>query len=131
MARLAGPVGAALLAGAGCAAVWWADPTTPGGPLPPCPSRALFGVLCPGCGGLRMVHSLLTGDLGAAVQYNAVALAVLPLVVAAWTVWTARAARGLPPLARPRWVTSSLVAVLALWLVARNLPFAPFTSLRV
>lgn len=129
--RLTGPAGAALLAGAGCAVVWWADPTTPGGLLPGCPSRALFGVLCPGCGGLRMVASLLGGDLGAAVQYNALALVGLPLVVAAWAVWTVRAARGLPPLPRPRWATPVLVTVLVLWLVARNVPVEPFTALRV
>lgn len=130
---LAGPAGVAALGVAGCAAIWLADPTTPGGVLPVCPSYGLFGVLCPGCGGTRMVYSLLHGDLGAAVQYNALALVALPLVIAAWGVWTLRLARGRPyvPRPRPRWVLPVALAVVALWFVARNLPFEPFTALRV
>jgi len=44
------------------------DPTTPGGPLPVCPSKALFGIVCPGCGGMRMLYSALHGDIGAALR---------------------------------------------------------------
>jgi len=111
--------------------VWYADPTTPGGPLPMCPSYALFGVLCPGCGGLRMVYSLLHGDLGAAVHYNALALLVLPLAVAGWGVWAWRRARGRCPTPVPRWALTALVVLACVWWVARNLPFAPFTALRI
>ncbi|MGH3980327.1 MAG: DUF2752 domain-containing protein [Pseudonocardiaceae bacterium] len=120
---LAAPAGAVALAGTGCAAIWLGDPTTPGGLLPVCPSHALFGVLCPGCGGMRMLYSLLHGDLGAAAHYNAVALAMLPLVAVAWAVWTAGCWRGRPVASWPRqrWVTVGVVAVLVIWSVMRNL----------
>lgn len=131
MQALTGPAGVAALATAGCAVVWVADPTTPGGPLPVCPSYALFGVLCPGCGGLRMVYSLLHGDLGAAVHYNALALVALPLAVAAWGAWTWRRARGRAAVPVPRWAVTTLVIVAGVWWVARNLPFAPFIALRI
>ncbi|BBX75130.1 hypothetical protein MSHI_30360 [Mycobacterium shinjukuense] len=51
-----------------CAAIWVADPTTPNGPLPTCPTKALLGIDCPGCGSLRMLHSLMHGDLLAAAK---------------------------------------------------------------
>jgi len=92
---LAAPAGVAGLVCAGCVVAWWADPTTLGGPLPVCPTNALLGINCPGCGALRMIYSLLHGDLIAAVQFNAVALIALPLLL--WT-WGGLGAR---PLARP------------------------------
>ena len=40
-----------------CTAIWVGDPTTPNGPLPVCPTKALLGIDCPGCGSLRMLYS--------------------------------------------------------------------------
>ena len=87
--RIAGP--AVIVAGAVAtgALVWFADPTTPGGIIPPCPTNALLHLNCPGCGTSRMLYSLMHGDFGAAVSYNAfglVALVLLPQVgpVAWW-----------------------------------------------
>ena len=80
--RLVAPVAMAAGAGSVCAAIWFADPTTPGGLIPPCPTRTLLGIDCPGCGTCRMLYSLLHGDLPAALHYNALALvAVIVLVV--------------------------------------------------
>ncbi|MCE7083518.1 DUF2752 domain-containing protein [Streptomyces sp. ST2-7A] len=86
-ARLAVPVAALLGLGAllFLAAV---DPGIPGR-YPPCPVHAAFGLLCPGCGGLRAGHALTRGDLPAALRANApVSLLVLavPLAVSARTV---------------------------------------------
>lgn len=130
-ARLAAPLGAAALAGVCCAAVWWGDPTTPGGLLPVCPSNALFGIDCPGCGGLRMVYSLLHGDLAAAVHYNAVALAALPVVGWFWAAWFAARWRGARMRPWPRWAVATALVVVLAWFVVRNIPVAPFTQLHV
>ncbi|HEY0229106.1 MAG TPA: DUF2752 domain-containing protein, partial [Mycobacterium sp.] len=46
---------------AACVAIWIGDPTTPHGPLPVCPTEALLGIDCPGCGSLRMLYSLMHG----------------------------------------------------------------------
>lgn len=132
--RLAAPAGAAALGAAATGAIWLGDPTAPGGlPLPPCPTHALFGLLCPGCGGMRMVYSLLHADVAAAVHYNALALAAMPLVALAWLAWTWGRWRGRDTLSwvRRRWITMSVLGVLAGWTVARNLPFAPFTALQI
>jgi hypothetical protein len=131
LTRLTAPLGVAVLAGAGCAAVWWGDPMTAGGPLPVCPSKALFGIDCPGCGGLRMMYSLLHGDLGAAVHFNAVALAALPVLVGLWGAWLFARWRGRRLRAWPRWAVVLVLAVVLAWFVARNIPVAPFTALHV
>ncbi len=71
-----------------CTAIWVADPTTPNGPLPVCPTKALLGIDCPGCGSLRMLYSLLHGNLLAAAGFNALALVAVVLLVWAYLAWT-------------------------------------------
>ncbi|EUA36348.1 hypothetical protein I549_1211 [Mycobacterium avium subsp. avium 2285 (R)] len=71
--NLTAPVVVAASATVLCAAVWAGDPTTPGGPLPVCPTKALLGVDCPGCGSLRMVYALMHGNLLGAARFNALA----------------------------------------------------------
>lgn len=124
---------AAAAAGVASVGVWFADPTTPGGVLPVCPSKALFGIICPGCGGTRMVYSLMHGDLPAAVQYNAVALVGIVLAVGAWALWVRSRWRGtpMPSLRHGKLVWATVIVVLASWWVIRNIPVEPFTALRV
>lgn len=63
-----------------------ADPHRPGSLFPPCPFRLLTGWNCPACGGLRMTHDLLHGDVAAAVVDNVFLLVGLPLL-AVWVIW--------------------------------------------
>nr|WP_036347628.1 DUF2752 domain-containing protein [Mycolicibacterium aromaticivorans] len=123
---------AALAAGV-CAAVWIGDPTTPGGVLPVCPTKALLGVDCPGCGTLRMIYSLLHGDLLAAIQFNALALVGLGFLAVAYGTWTYGRVTGrqLTGWQHRRWAPFITLALVSVWFVIRNLPFAPFTALRV
>jgi hypothetical protein len=68
--------------------LYWFDPATTA-VFPACPFRALTGLLCPLCGGLRAAHALLHGRLLDAVALNpflfAAALAG-PLVPRRWTL---------------------------------------------
>lgn len=132
-AALRAPLAVAAAVAAGSAIVVAADPTTPGGPLPPCPTYALFGVLCPGCGGLRMAYSLLHGDVGAAVQYNALALVVVLGAAVLWAGWLRARWRGRPArvVLHRRWVPVAFGIVVLAWGIARNVPVEPFTALRV
>jgi hypothetical protein len=118
---------------AGCVVVALADPTTPGGPLPVCPTKALFGVCCPGCGGLRMAYSLLRGDVLSALRYNAVSLVFVLLFAWSFVAWTVGRVRGRPVWTWLQWRYTPWIAipVLGLWFVARNLPFGPFPALYV
>lgn len=109
------------------------DPTTPGGPLPVCPSKALFGIVCPGCGGMRMLYSALHGDIGAALHYNAVSFVIGFLLVWSTVAWTMSRLRGrrVRSWLHYRWAPLAFAVVFSIWFVIRNLPFAPFDALSV
>ncbi|MGH3519208.1 MAG: DUF2752 domain-containing protein [Haloechinothrix sp.] len=98
----------------------------------PCPFRLVTGLDCPLCGGLRMVHSVLHGEFAAAADYNALALAGLPLLAVVLLRSLVRTLRGRAVRDRriPRWVAPTVAAVLITWTVLRNLPLEPFTILR-
>ena len=122
----------ALAAGA-CAVVWFADPTTPGGFLPLCPTKALLGIDCPGCGTLRMIYSVLHGDIVSAVRFNALAVVALGFVIVAYALWTYGRIvdRKVLSWQHHRWAAPVTLAVVVVWFVLRILPFEPFTALRV
>lgn len=97
-----------------------ADPHDPASIYPPCPFKWLTGWNCPFCGGLRMTHDLLHGDLWAAVHDNVFLLAAVPTLAAFLLVRRARGRRSLLAAAVPAVVVATLV-----WTVLRNLPAFP------
>jgi hypothetical protein len=113
-------VGAAALATGGLAYVGLADPHRPGFLFPPCPFKALTGLECPGCGGIRMTHDVLHGDFAAAITDNVFALVGLPLL-AVWLLVRWRRGQTLMPVAA---MVTIGIAGLA-WTVVRNLPGFP------
>ncbi|WP_420826451.1 DUF2752 domain-containing protein [Rhodococcus rhodochrous] len=116
-----------------CAVVAWADPTTPGGVIPPCPTYSLFGILCPGCGSSRMLYSLVHLDVPAALHYNALGLVALGVLTVVFGLWTSSRVRGtpMPRWTRYRWTPHLVLVLTAVWFVVRNIPVAPFTALRI
>jgi hypothetical protein len=116
-----------------CAAVWVADPTTPGGPLPVCPTKALLGIDCPGCGSLRMLYSLMHGNLLAAARFNALGLVAVVLLVWAYLAWTSGhvAGRRIRSWQHLRWSAAVTLSLVVVWFVLRNIPFPPFSALYV
>ncbi|MEE6178641.1 DUF2752 domain-containing protein [Mycobacterium sp. 050134] len=130
---LAAPLAVAASTTLVCAAVWVGDPTTPNGPLPVCPTKALLGIDCPGCGSMRMLYSLMHGNLAAAARFNALGLAALVLLVWAYLAWTygrvtGRRIRGWQ---HQRWSAAVVLGLVVIWFVVRNLPFVPFSALHV
>jgi len=59
-----------------------------------CPLRALTGLDCPLCGGLRAVNDLTHGDLAAAWFSNALFMVSLPILVGLWLWWLVSALTG-------------------------------------
>lgn len=139
MQRVAGvppwvaPAATAIVALAACTVAGIADPTRPGSGLPSCPFKTLTGWGCPGCGSTRMLHQLVNGDITSAARYNIVALVMVPVAVWMWLRWTQQRLgyRPLPtwrPPARILWMS---LAVWMVFSVVRNLPWEPFTGLKV
>ncbi|OBI33465.1 hypothetical protein A5709_21610 [Mycobacterium sp. E1386] len=116
-----------------CAAIWAGDPITPNGPLPVCPTKALLGIDCPGCGSLRMLYSLMHGNVMAAVRFNALGLAAVVLLVWAYFAWTYGrvVGRRVRSWQHGRWAAVVTLTLVAAWFVVRNIPFAPFNALYV
>lgn len=116
-----------------CAAILAGDPTTPNGPLPVCPTKALLGIDCPGCGSLRMVYSLLHGNLLAAARFNALGLAAVALLAWAYFSWTygRLVGRRIRSWQHRRWAAAVTLSLVLAWFVVRNIPFAPFSALHV
>ncbi|MFM9033732.1 MAG: DUF2752 domain-containing protein [Mycobacterium sp.] len=112
--------GAAVLGASALSYVGLVDPHRPGGIFPFCPFKLITGWNCPACGGLRMTHDLLHGDLRAAAVDNLFVLSALPLL-AAWSLWRMR--RGQPALTPRVLVVIGIAAVV--WTVVRNLPGFP------
>jgi Protein of unknown function (DUF2752) len=124
----AAPYLAGGLLAAGCLVLALVDPTH--GPTV-CPFKLVTGLDCPGCGGTRAVHDVVTGHLGAALSMNVLAVVALPFLV--WGLFVSLTAmlggpRWKAVSLSPAWTRIALVVVVAFW-VLRNLPVAPFNWL--
>ena len=56
--------------------------------FPGCPFYKLTGLFCPGCGAQRSIHSLLTGNIIAAVHANILLVFCLPFLVVYYAIQT-------------------------------------------
>lgn len=93
---------------------------------PRCTLKALTGLDCPGCGGLRATHQLLHGNIAAAFRLNPLFVTLGPLA-AAWLVCLG--ARGIrrreiPQLRLPPPIAVLLFVVALAFTILRNLPAA-------
>lgn len=121
-----------IAAAAGAVVLYTNNPTGGARFFPPCLFHKLTGLHCPGCGGTRGMHALLHLDLVSAVRYNALMVALLPVVALG-------VSRGVLNTFRPRptrpgrivpagWIWALFVVVVA-FSVLRNLPWRPFSYL--
>jgi hypothetical protein len=110
---------AGIVAGA-LAYIGLRDPHAPGFGFPTCPFHLLTGWNCPGCGGLRMTHDLLHGDIGAAAVDNVFLLFGIPML-ALWLILRWRSGRAL----MPKSAVATVIVAAVTWTVIRNLPGFP------
>ncbi len=117
---VAGPLGVAGGAALACAYVGAVDPSTHGAYLR-CPLHAATGLWCPVCGVTRALHSLLHGNVTAAISANLFLPVVAVLAVWAWLAWLSPK---VPRMSRvlPQSTTKVLVVAALVFGVARNLP---------
>ncbi|WP_377645025.1 DUF2752 domain-containing protein [Oryzobacter terrae] len=120
--RLVRPGLVATAVAAGTAYVWAVDPNEPGH-YPLCPTYALAGVYCPGCGMLRATHDLAHLDLAGALARNPLAPFLYLGIVLLFAVWVRARWQGRPlrwdP---PRWMPWFLGVSFVVWTIARNVP---------
>ena len=88
--------------------------------LPPCPLHELTGLYCSGCGTTRSFYALLHGRFAEAATWNLLLYPALLLV--ALLLFR-------PRLALNRYLCVSVLAVILIYWVLRNLPWSPFTLL--
>lgn len=120
------PVTVGVAAAVGVAALAVVDARTTSVPL--CPLKAITGLDCPFCGGLRAVSALTRFDLAGALDHNVLFTASIPLLVVGWALWMATALRGTAPWRPAPWLARGGLAVLVVFAVARNLPAYPWLA---
>lgn len=113
-------LGSGALVAAGLGYVGLVDPHRPDSVFPMCPFRLLTGWNCPACGGLRMTHDVLHGDLAAAITDNIFLLVGIP-VLTGWLLLRRHREKSLLPVPT---AATIMIAMLA-WTVLRNLPGFP------
>jgi hypothetical protein len=127
--RLASPLAAGGTAAVGALALHVRDPHAAGS-WGFCPV-ALLGLACPACGGLRAVNDLTHLDLSAAASSNLLLVMAVPVALALWgrrlvALWRGGAAGA--PLVVPGAVWVALGVVVAVFTLARNLPFGAWLA---
>jgi hypothetical protein len=122
--------GAAVGLGVGTLALVYLRDPDQSGSYGFCPLRALTGWDCPFCGGLRGTHALLHGDIATALDHNLLLpLYLVALVVGGVVLFGGAAGGGVGRAGLNRsgrvalW---TLIALTALFFVARNLPWFPY-----
>lgn len=93
-----------------------------------CPWALLTGLDCPGCGALRAVNDLTSGDLLGAASSNLLLVAAIPLALAVWVAWLQRSWDGVArPPRRSAHATKALwigaILVIVVFTVLRNTPW--------
>ena len=96
----------------------------PGSPhakwFPKCMFHQLTGLYCPGCGATRALSALLHGDIKASLHNNLLLFPLLGLIAVLIVK---------PEISLKRSVAITIVAVVLLFAILRNIPVAPFTYL--
>jgi len=115
-------LGALLVLGAAACVILLAVP--PGSAhakwLPRCMFHQLTGLYCPGCGATRTLSAMLHGDIKASLHNNLLLFPLLSLIMILIVK---------PEISLKRPVAITIIAIVLLFTILRNIPVAPFTYL--
>ncbi|MGV9338378.1 DUF2752 domain-containing protein [Streptomyces sp. NPDC003688] len=117
----AAPLAVLVAGAAGSGYLYVTDPHQPGHLLPGCPFRMVTGLLCPACGGTRMVYDLMHGHFAQAWLDNRVLLLASPFALALLGCWMLEGLRGRRwrPRLSPR-AQAAILGTAVVWSVVRN-----------
>ncbi|NNK87678.1 MAG: DUF2752 domain-containing protein [Flavobacteriaceae bacterium] len=99
--------------------------------FPKCPFFWLTGLYCPGCGSQRAIFHILQGDIIGGIQYN-ILLALLGLILLyqlIYYVLNNRLKRQIRNWLYMPMVTNTILIVVILFWILRNVPVYPFSLL--
>ena len=106
---------------AACVVLLVAPPGSPHAKwLPKCMFHQLTGLYCPGCGATRALSAMLRGDIRSSMHNNLLLFPLLALIAVLIVK---------PEISLKRPVAVAIFAVVLLFTILRNIPFAPFTYL--
>lgn len=88
--------------------------------LPRCMFHQLTGLYCPGCGATRALSAMLHGDIKSSLHNNLLLFPLLALIALMIIK---------PGISLKRPVAITIIAVILLFTILRNIPVAPFTYL--
>jgi Protein of unknown function (DUF2752) len=128
--RWAGPAGVALCAATGIAYTLLVNPTAADADSrPTCIMKLFTGFDCPGCGGTRAAWYMLHGNIAAAARHHLPLVFATPFLVYLYMAWTLGTVTRLkvPQLRLSNTAILGFLAAWAVFSIARNLPWAPFT----
>ncbi|GHJ49735.1 hypothetical protein Cs7R123_70770 [Catellatospora sp. TT07R-123] len=106
------------------------DPTNnPADATPTCLVKLLTGFDCPGCGGTRAAWYLMHGDLPAAARHHLLFVFAVPFMIYMYVAWAGNTSFGwkLPQLKVTPRMIGIFLGAWGVFMVLRNLPWAPFT----
>lgn len=105
---------------AAMAVYWFFDPSV--SLFPRCPFYVVTGLKCPGCGSQRALHAMLHGDMADVWGYNAILFPLIPVVLLMLlSEYMHRRFPRLNAFLTSTGFVMALVAVLAVWMVVRNI----------
>ncbi|SOD71901.1 uncharacterized protein DUF2752 [Jatrophihabitans sp. GAS493] len=91
----------------------------------PCPTKLVTGLDCPLCGGLRLAHDTMHLQFNSMLHDNLFLIMLAPLLVFYGAKSVRANCRGEPPVAIPKPVWMTVVALSFVWMLIRNLPAWP------
>ncbi len=92
--------------------------------MPKCPTKAIFGIDCPGCGLQRSAHALLHGNLKEALGYNlffVVAFPYLFIVLLSGIMKEGKLQQKIQKIVNSKYATYGYISIFFSWFVIRNI----------
>ena len=119
--RALAPVAITVAGLAGLAYLRTHDPRRPQKLMPACLWHSATGLQCPACGGLRMTHDLVNGDLRGAARANPLLLAGAPFATWHFARWAIAGIAGREHrVVLSRRTVQGIAIATATWTVLRN-----------
>ncbi|MBF8150537.1 DUF2752 domain-containing protein [Winogradskyella sp. F6397] len=99
--------------------------------FPKCPFLSFTGIYCPGCGSQRAIHHILQGQIITGIRHNYMFLLVTVVLgyQAVIFVITKFGTKTYNNLLHKSKMTNTILVLVILFWILRNIPYFPFTEL--